>query len=146
MKTEWSFFFRILIFQVFDVFVVVVVVVVMVAVYVDVYVEVVVYVVVVVVAVMELSPSSSASLLSPLYNGNRWPPHYHTHRRANARINWKHCTKPTHTSHSHTRDCSSYGSRLESSSQPESLCLTKQSFFTSSTACRTRPRYCFLHA
>ena len=56
----------------------------------------------------------------------------------------QHHTKPTHTSHSRTRDFFSSGSTLESSSQA-SLCLTKQSFFTSSTACRTRPRCCFLH-
>ena len=57
----------------------------------------------------------------------------------------KHYTKPTHTSHSRTRDFFSRGSRIESSSQQESLCLTKQSLFTSGTACRTRPRCCFLH-
>ena len=49
----------------------------------------------------------------------------------------QHHTKPTHTSHSRTRDFFSRGSRLESSSQQESLYLTKQLFFTSSTACRT---------
>ena len=37
----------------------------------------------------------------------------------------QHYTKPTHTSHSRTRDFFSRGSRLESSSQQESLCLTK---------------------
>ena len=37
------------------------------------------------------------------------------------------------------------GSGLESSKQQESLCLTKQSFFTSSTGCLTRPRCLFLH-
>ena len=37
-------------------------------------------------------------------------------------------TKPTHTSHSRTRDFFSRGSRLESSSQQESLCLAEQSF------------------
>ena len=57
----------------------------------------------------------------------------------------KHHIKPTHTSHSRTRDSFSRGSRLESSSPQESQCLKRQSFFTSSTACRTRPRCCFLH-
>ena len=56
----------------------------------------------------------------------------------------KHDTKPTHTSRSRTRDFFSRGSRLESSSQQELLCLTKQSFFTSSAACHARPRCCFL--
>ena len=40
----------------------------------------------------------------------------------------KHYTKPTHTSHSRTRDFFSRGSRLESSSQQESLCLSEKSF------------------
>ena len=52
----------------------------------------------------------------------------------------KHCTKPPRTSHSRTRDFFSRGSRLESSSQQESLCLTKQSFFTSSTMKKQKER------
>ena len=49
------------------------------------------------------------------------------------------------TRHTHARAIFLVWSRLESSSQQESLCLTKHSFFTSGTACRTRPRCCFLH-
>ena len=40
----------------------------------------------------------------------------------------KHYTKHMHTSHSRTRDFFSRGSRLESSSQQESLCLSEKSF------------------
>ena len=56
----------------------------------------------------------------------------------------QHHTKPTHTSHPCTSCFFSLGSRLESSSQQESVSLRKV-VLTSSTACRTRPRCCFLH-